>query len=119
MNRENHENEEKQTSTNLMFFKAHMNYPVIDRVVKNEFKFTTHFNENLESDVIWHDVSIDPLIFNRMQSFQRCNHFPGMFNLAKKNQLGLNLEKIRKAAKKDYHFHPKTWLLPSDINELK
>ena len=42
-----------------MFYKAHLNYPVIDKIAKDEFKFTTHFNEFIDSDIIWHDVSID------------------------------------------------------------
>lgn len=54
-----------------------------------------------------------------MQTYQRCNHFPGMFNLAKKNQLSLNLERMKKWETKEYSFYPKTWVLPGDFKELK
>jgi tubulin polyglutamylase TTLL6/13 len=42
-----------------------------------------------------------------------------MYNLAKKNQLGLNLERMRKKIAKEYKFYPKTWILPSDKKELR
>ena len=54
-----------------------------------------------------------------MRAYQRCNHFPGMYNLAKKNQLGLNLERMRRKKQKAYNFSPKTFMLPSDYKNLR
>lgn len=57
-----------------------------------------------------------------MKNFQRCNHFPGTYNLARKNQLGMNIEKMKKISaerEKDYAFNPKTWCLPADYRDLR
>jgi tubulin polyglutamylase TTLL6/13 len=46
-----------------------------------------------------------------------------MSNIYRKNNLGRNLNKMRKAMPKDFNFYPKTWLLPLDhrnfLNEFK
>lgn len=35
-----------------------------------------------------------------------------MFSIARKNNLGKNLNKMSKKFPKDYKFYPKTWMLP-------
>lgn len=42
-----------------------------------------------------------------------------MFQIARKNYLARNLKKMKKQFPKEYKFFPKTWLLPSEANELK
>ncbi|EGR31726.1 tubulin-tyrosine ligase family protein, putative [Ichthyophthirius multifiliis] len=54
-----------------------------------------------------------------MLPFQKINHFPGSFNLGKKNQLGKNLSKMKQKHPQDYDFFPKTWLLPYQYEELR
>ena len=41
-----------------------------------------------------------------------------MFNLARKNHLAMNLNKLRKAFPDSYGFFPKTWILPADKGDL-
>lgn len=41
-----------------------------------------------------------------------------MYNIYRKNYLGENLEKMRKAFPEQYSFYPKTWQLPRDFAEL-
>ena len=41
-----------------------------------------------------------------------------MFNLARKNHLAMNLNKLRKAFPDYYQFFPKTWILPADRADL-
>lgn len=41
-----------------------------------------------------------------------------MFNLARKNHLAMNLNKLRKAFPDNYQFFPKTWILPADRADL-
>jgi len=41
-----------------------------------------------------------------------------MYNIYRKNYLGSNLEKMRKAFPDEYSFYPKTWLLPNDYIEI-
>ena len=42
-----------------------------------------------------------------------------MFALTRKNNLGKNLNKMKKHFPNDFKFYPKTWILPSDYGELK
>ena len=53
-----------------------------------------------------------------LELYQRINHFPGMFNIYRKNYLAKNLEKMRKHFPDQYSFYPKTWLLPTDHAEV-
>lgn len=50
---------------------------------------------------------------------QRVNHFLGMYNLARKNTLGINLRRFKKEFGAEiYNFFPRTWLYPSDFHEI-
>lgn len=42
-----------------------------------------------------------------------------MYILARKNNLAKQLCKMKKGYPKEYNFFPKTWTLPSQINEFK
>jgi tubulin polyglutamylase TTLL6/13 len=53
-----------------------------------------------------------------MLPYQRINHFPGMFQLSRKNNLGRNLMKMQKVFPKEYKFFPKTYLLPVEYGEV-
>jgi tubulin polyglutamylase TTLL6/13 len=54
-----------------------------------------------------------------MRNYQRINHFPGMYSLARKNYLGRNLMKMLKVHPKDFKFFPPTWLLPFEMSDFK
>lgn len=54
-----------------------------------------------------------------MKPWQKINHFPGMFGIARKNCMANNLNKLRKIYPKEYNFYPKSWTLPSDLLEFK
>ena len=54
-----------------------------------------------------------------MKPFQKINHFPGMYQIARKNYLARNLNKMQKQFPDDYKFFPKTWLLPHQLEDLK
>ena len=53
-----------------------------------------------------------------LELYQKINHFPGMYNVYRKNHLTNNLEKMRKAFSEHYSFYPKTYILPNDIQDL-
>ena len=53
-----------------------------------------------------------------MQSHQRVNHMPGIYNLAKKNMLGRHLMKLQSVFPEDYNFFPETFILPQDQKEF-
>jgi tubulin polyglutamylase TTLL6/13 len=54
-----------------------------------------------------------------MRPFQKINHFPGMFNLSRKNYLARHLIRMTPEFPQDYDFYPRTWMLPTEYNELR
>ena len=54
-----------------------------------------------------------------MKPYQRINHFPGMYALARKNHLARNLMRMQKIFPDDYKFFPQTWLLPSEYPDYR
>eukprot|EP00826_Nyctotherus_ovalis_P057570 TRINITY_DN787_c0_g1_i8.p1 TRINITY_DN787_c0_g1~~TRINITY_DN787_c0_g1_i8.p1 ORF type:complete len:464 (+),score=125.20 TRINITY_DN787_c0_g1_i8:423-1814(+) len=54
-----------------------------------------------------------------MKPYQKVNHFPNMSCLARKNCLGRNLARMRRAFRRDYSFFPSTWALPAQRKELQ
>ena len=53
-----------------------------------------------------------------MHPYQRTNHFPGIYNLAKKNMLGRHLMRLQSVFPNDYNFFPPTYVLPADFKEF-
>ena len=53
-----------------------------------------------------------------MQGYQRVNHFPGMYAIARKSNLCMNLNKLRKRLPSLFNFYPRTWFLPSEYHDF-
>jgi tubulin polyglutamylase TTLL6/13 len=68
---------------------------------------------------MWTDNAVQPEQLAKMKMHQKINHFPGMFTLSRKNYLARNLVKMSKEFADDYDFYPKTWVLPSEMNDLR
>ena len=75
--------------------------------------------ETLDWDIMWTDNGVQPETLAKMQTYQKINHFPGMYSLARKNHLGRNLMRMKKAFPDHYKFFPQTFLLPSEYNDFK
>lgn len=45
-------------------------------------------------DLFWTDTQIQSIFLCKMKNYQKINHFPGIYTLARKNHLALNLTKI-------------------------
>jgi hypothetical protein len=67
----------------------------------------------------WQDFGITPEQLSSMGPFQRVNHFLGMYNIARKNTLGIHLKRFQKEFPDDYNFFPPTWIWPSDMHEIQ
>ena len=63
-------------------------------------------------DLTWTDGAVHPELLTAMQPFQKVNHFPGMFNLSRKNYLTRNISRMQRSFPEEYDFYPKTWSLP-------
>jgi len=53
-----------------------------------------------------------------MALHQKVNHFPGMFELSRKNRLNVNLKLMQASFPREYDFFPKTYVLPEQLPEL-
>ena len=73
----------------------------------------------IEWDVFWTDNAVQPETLSRMQPYQKINHFPGMYSLARKNHLGRNLMRMKKSFPENYDFFPQTYLLPAEYSEFR
>lgn len=91
-------------------------------VVKEAGKFFANFHltkkEKSDWDVAWFDGHVTMKLIKEMNPNQRTNHFPGIYNLAKKNMLGRHLMKMRKLLPHDFNFFPTTYMLPHDYKDF-
>ena len=93
-------------------------YAVVKKTVKH-FKWKLNKKEDDDNwDVFWTDAAVQPEKLAKMKPFQKINHFPGMYALARKNYLAKNLNRIRKVYPKEYNFFPRTWLIPAEYSDL-
>ena len=63
-------------------------------------------NPNDEWDLLWTDGTVQVDKLYRMKPYQRINHFPGMYALARKNHLAINLSRMQNKYPEDYKFFP-------------
>lgn len=97
-------------------------YEIIEQIIKNNFGWKTDSKTDEDpddSDVIWSDIAIPAEKLAKLKPYQKINHFPGMHELARKNYLAKNLNKMQKLYPNDYDFYPKTWLYPTEFPSLK
>ena len=94
-----------------------LSYDVIKDVATERFRLSEDDEEPW--DLCWYDLLVTPNQLMKIKPHQKTNHFPGMYNLAKKNLLGKNLMKMRKAMPNEFDFFPPTWILPYESNEFK
>ena len=89
----------------------------VDQMDSGYYDINSHNNEDW--DIFWTDAGVLPERIAKMKPYQKVNHFPGMFQLSRKNHLARNLIKMQKEFPKEYKFFPKTYLLPSEFGEFK
>ena len=53
-----------------------------------------------------------------MRGFQKINHFPGMSEISRKDNLARNLNRLYKLFPKEFSFFPRTWVLPADLGDF-
>ena len=94
-------------------------YDVVREVCRDYFNMRVIEEEGEDYDIFWSDGGIYPEKLQKLKPFQRLNHFPGMYVLARKNHLGKHLNKMRKRFDKEYEFYPRTWMLPSELPDFR
>ena len=54
-----------------------------------------------------------------MKNYQRTNHLPACYVIARKNLLARNLGNMQAVMPTEFDFFPKTWILPSDSKNFR
>ena len=110
----------KKVQKKIIFNLFDTKYEIIPHVVKELLYAGITLDINDDSwDVLWTDSAVGPDRLSRMKHYQKVNHFPGMYTISRKNYLAYNLNKLRKQFPDDYNFYPRTWVVPSDLGEIK
>ncbi len=113
-------NNKQQIQRRVMFWANECKYSVILNKVK-ELGWKRVKNEKSESkcNIYWIDVATIHERFRSIQPWQIINHFPGMPNIARKNRMGQNLNRMLKMFPQEYGYFPRTWVLPQELSDFK
>ena len=103
----------------IRMYCLHTHYEIVKEVGKTfcDFHLTKKFKSDW--DIAWFDGPIGVKILKEMNFNQRINHFPGIYNLARKNFLGRHLKKMKALLPNDYNFFPKTYMLPLEYKDFR
>jgi tubulin polyglutamylase TTLL6/13 len=85
---------------------AQTKYMVVRYVSKKIYKMRLTRSDDEDWDVCWQDGAVQCEQLQRMKPYQRINHFPGMYALARKNHLARNLMRMQKIFPDDFQFFP-------------
>ena len=94
-------------------------YEIVKEIMQRPFGYKISFEPEGEWDLLWADTGVTNDMLCRMKKYQKINHYPSMGCLARKNNLGKNLMRMRKEFPKEYNFFPPTWLLPYEGKEFR
>lgn len=114
------EKPKKKKTVKPMFWAPECKYSVIMDVAQ-EYGWKLVDEERLQSKVnlFWVDVALIHERFRTILPWQCMNHFPGMPNIARKNRMGQNLNRMQKIFPKEYSFYPRTWVLPGELADFR
>lgn len=91
-------------------------YTILKEVIK-ELKWDIDFED--DPDIIWQDSALSPTILSLLNSYQRINHFPGIFAISRKDYLARHLKSMELMNPGDFSFFPETWIVPQEFQSLK
>ncbi|CAL8338093.1 unnamed protein product [Boreogadus saida] len=85
-------------------------------IARSHFKTTKRSHDWLGC---WGHHMKSPL-FKTIEEHQKLNHFPGSFQIGRKDRLWRNLSKMRaRFGKQEFSFFPRSFILPQDIRLLR
>lgn len=90
------------------------NYAIIKEAGKTFCEFHLSRRPEADWDIAWFDAPPNDKFLKKMKFNQRVNHFPGIYNLSRKNTLGRHLMRMYKFMPKYYNFFPYTYMIPYD-----
>ena len=87
----------KKEKNRVWFWANECKYEVIlDNVKNRKWKLIQDEKYETKSNMYWIDVATIHERFRTIQPWQTINHFPGMPNIARKNRMGQNLNRMQK-----------------------
>src|SRR5690606_7195707 len=89
-------------------------------VIKKAFKLGGFKRTNSSTDfnIFW-GKRLKPSEFAKLNKYQKVNHFPGTYQLGRKDNLYRNLSRLKRMHNpKEFDFFPMTWILPGERNQL-
>lgn len=96
---------------------SNTHYPIVQRVVEElGYKITQSDTKPL---LFWYDSGGQLDIASSLELWQFYNHFPSIWSITRKVELAKNIERLQKIMPRVFTFHPKTFLLPGQYNELR
>ena len=98
---------------------ARTQYDVVREVLEKGFGYKLIIEDEPEWDLLWMDTGVTSSIVSKLRSYQKVNRYHGMSCLSRKNYLGMNLMRVRKALPDEYNYFPQTWMLPAEWCEFK
>ncbi|KAL3156185.1 Tubulin polyglutamylase ttll5 [Trebouxia sp. C0010 RCD-2024] len=92
---------------------------VANNAVRAAFQ-TAGFNKTSKPqwNVLW-SKALKPEAYSTLTKFQRANHFPGTWQLGRKDKLYTNIARAKRNTGSFYNVIPKFYILPRDRQELK
>ena len=107
----------KKTNKILYANVTHTKYPSVKKCLQNlGYKFTESISKNL---LFWGDCEGSMDFVKNLEKWQFYNHFPGMWKIAHKVELVRNFDKMQKILPEYYNYHPKSFVIPSQLSEVK
>lgn len=96
---------------------SHTHYPLVKRcVLEMGWKVT---ESNIKNLLFWCDAEGTSDIASHLERYQFYNHFPGMWAIAHKVELVKNFDKMSRLLPDLYNFHPKSFIIPNRLYELR
>ena len=72
-----------------------------------------------KANVVWIDTSASPDRVMGLDSYQKLNHFPGMYQICRKSDLARSLGRMTRVLGSEFDFAPRTWVLPEGLASFK
>lgn len=92
---------------------------ILDTAKENGWKVQEDERNESKSNVFWVDVATINERLRTIQPWQLINHFPGMSNIARKQRMGQNLNRMQRSYPREYGFFPRTWILPAELADFR
>ena len=97
-----------QKPKKMKFWSGECKYECItDAAKENNWSIKDQEKDEAKSNLYWVDVATINERLRTMLPWQMINHFPGMPNIARKQRMGQNLNKMAKSYPKEYGFYPR------------